>query len=55
VGSTLTPTHQSFRAAYCRSASERLGEDAFHAALAHGRTMSLTQAVQYALSETSHQ
>jgi non-specific serine/threonine protein kinase len=55
VGSTLTPTHQSFRLSYFNLASERLGDDAFRAALLQGRAMSCTQAVQYALSETSHE
>jgi len=38
---------------YMDRVKESLGQEAFHAALAEGRAMSLTQAVQYALAETS--
>jgi non-specific serine/threonine protein kinase len=55
VGSTLTPTHQWFRASYFSAASERLGHDAFRAALLQGRAMSFAQAAQYALSEMAHE
>jgi non-specific serine/threonine protein kinase len=54
VGSTLTPTHESFRASYFSSASDRLGDEAFHTALVQGRALSFAQAAQYALSETDH-
>jgi non-specific serine/threonine protein kinase len=53
VGSPLQPAIQSFRDSYFGSARELLGAGAFQAALSEGRGMSLAQAVQYALAETS--
>ena len=39
---------------YVNPLKQSLGEEVFDAALAEGRAMSFTQAVQYALAETSH-
>jgi non-specific serine/threonine protein kinase len=53
VGFSLPPTYKWVRDRYFAGARRSLGERAFHAALSEGRAMSLTQAVQYALTETS--
>jgi hypothetical protein len=44
---------KELRARYLDGVGKACGERAFQAALSEGRAMSLTEAVQYALSETS--
>jgi len=51
VGSPLPASFQWFRKIYFDVARESLGDRAFQAAASEGRPMSLTQAVQYALTE----
>jgi non-specific serine/threonine protein kinase len=53
VGSPLMPGFK-LRDGYLKGARESLGELAFQDALSEGRTMSLQQAVHYALDATSH-
>ena len=54
VGSPLPHQIQLFRNPYFERASELLGEGALQAAMSEGRAMSLTEAVQYALCQTTH-
>ena len=54
VGSRLDNMYKSsIGDRYVGPLKQSLGEEAFHAALSEGRTMSLTQAIQYALAKTS--
>ena len=53
VGSPLPASFQWFRDLYFNVGRESVGEAAFQAATSEGRAMSLSQAVQYALGETS--
>ena len=53
IGAFLPPNYQGIRDRYFDDAKRALGEGAFMAAVSQGQAMSLTQAVQYALSETS--
>ncbi|MGQ0736576.1 MAG: hypothetical protein ACT4QD_23345 [Acidobacteriota bacterium] len=56
IGSPIWPHYQeSIGDRYVQPLKESFGEDAFRAALSEGRTMSLTQAVEYALAETSRE
>src|SRR5262245_20797360 len=54
VGAFLPPQYRQVRDRYFDAVKGSLGEGAFQAALSEGRVMSLTEAVQFALSETSH-
>jgi hypothetical protein len=53
VGAPLNPLFEDLRDRYFDDVRKACGERAFQAALSEGRAMSLTEAVQYALSETS--
>jgi hypothetical protein len=53
IGSPLPPTYQQVRDEYLIRAKESMDEIAFKTAMSEGRAMSLPQAVQYALAETS--
>jgi hypothetical protein len=55
VGVPLNPFFRQLRDRYFGGARKASGERAFEAARSDGRAMSLTQAVQYALSVTSYE
>jgi hypothetical protein len=54
VGSPLQPENAMLRDRYFETAKASLGGVAFQAALTEGRAMALTQAIQCALTEMSH-
>ena len=55
VGAFFRPQYKQLRDRYFDAVRDSLGDEAFQAASSEGRAMSLTKAIQYALSETSHE
>ena len=55
VGAFFRPQYKQLRDRYFDAVKDSLGDEAFQVASSEGRAMSLTKAIEYALSETSHE